>query len=70
MWKNKKPDRDGVWIWRFPKHHDRMGVILVQGKTVIEMGDYPAKKYDIDIWWDISYVDTFYVNGAQDEIHG
>jgi len=65
MWEVKKPDKDGIWLWKLPsrKHYGK-GVILVHDGKVDDLSTSPVVTFDLDVWWGIYPVETFYVEGA------
>jgi|WetSurMetagenome_2_1015567.scaffolds.fasta_scaffold308101_2 hypothetical protein len=65
-WKVKKPDKNGYWLWRFTdgKYPNIVGHVLVNGDSVRELSNDDIAWMNIEVWWNICEVETFYVEGA------
>lgn len=64
-WKVEKPNKDGIWLWRFPcslrsgKHKFVVGMILVTKNKVYSWNNEYSE--DLDSWWKFLKVQTHYV---------
>ena len=71
MWEEKKPDRDGVWLRRYPRNNDKndsrqhvIGCVVIKGDKAYPMDRVPVLKYDLEDWWILYPAEMFYVEGA------
>ena len=65
-WSITKPDKDGIWLWRFRKS-PTLSMRLSQCVGCVSFKDGTIREwtmdnvYPVDVWWNICPVDTCFV---------
>ena len=65
-WKVEKPNKNGIWLWRFINNqylsdylHNKIGTITIHGNIIED--SYGIVYESVDKWWNILPVETYYV---------